>query len=150
LNPRLGKKIGPLVFDKKASYDLIYSPRFVFDYKHRGKTIKNFKFSVNSGVPGLLLEYQMPASEFVLREGNGEHYVDYLQTVVVYNHDFNRIMTTEQPKHITGTNKAALKKTLISQVIKLELPAGQYYLAMQILDKESNKIAVHKQPLTIR
>ncbi|HPG42004.1 MAG TPA: GWxTD domain-containing protein [bacterium] len=150
LNPRLGKKIGPLVFDKKASYDLIYSPRFVFDYKHREKTIKNFKFSVNSGVPGLLLEYQMPASEFVLRDGNGEFYIDYLQTFVVYNHDFNRIMTTEQPKHITGTTKAALKKILISQVIKLELPAGQYYFTMQILDKESNKIAVYKQPLTIR
>lgn len=150
LNPRMGKRVGPFVFDKKASYDLIYTPKFVFNYKPREKTIKKFTVKVNSQISGALLEYQMPASEFVFREGKEEFFIEYLQTYVVFNHEFVKIITTEQPKHVTAPSKAVLKKTRISQVIKLELPAGDYFIALQIYDEKSNKIAIHKQKITIR
>ncbi|MBN2411798.1 GWxTD domain-containing protein [candidate division KSB1 bacterium] len=130
--------------NKKAVYDVVYTPKFVYHYDYGKKMIKNFRAFVEQTDNKIILKYEMPAKEFKIMK-DSRFYIDYMLNYAVYNKDYYKIISNTQQKRISELSKDDLKKKLISESIELNLTPGEYFIGLTVEGDNSNNIAIYKK-----
>jgi len=150
LQPYMSPRLRKITNNKKAVYDFVYTPKFVYHYDYNKKFIKNFKTHIQQSQDKVILRYEMPAKEFKILKEDSFYYTDYMLKYVVYNEEFYKIIFEEQRKRISDPSKNYLKKMLISESIELDLKPGDYFFGLSIESEKSKKIAIEKKSMTVK
>jgi len=118
--------------------NFIYRNEMKFEYNYDSEPLDDFEMDIRSNKTGITIIYSVPVDEFA---DNND--VSYVENIVVFDNDYREV-----------TRKSFERKTSdldndITQKIEIELPAGEYNLAIQLKDNNSKKLGIYKSKFQI-
>jgi len=118
--------------------NFIYKNEMKFVYNYDAEPIEDFKIDIISTEAGFAITYTVPSDEFVKNQS-----IKYLEHIVVNNSDQREVIRKSFDRKITELNDE------INQIIEIDLPAGEYDLAIKIKDENSKKLGIYKSKINI-
>ena len=104
-----------------------------YQYNYNAEPIEDLEIEVNPEEKGLMIKYEVPANEF-----KKDKIILYSEEIVVYNSDEREVWRKSFQREIDRSTKN------INQKINIELPKGDYNLAIRIADTNSKKMGIYK------
>jgi len=118
--------------------NFIYKNEMKFVYNYDAEPIEDFKMDITSTESGFTITYTVPSDEFINNQS-----IRYSEQIVVNNSDQREVTRKSFDRKITELNDE------INQIIEIELPAGDYDLAIKIKDENSKKLGIYKSSFQV-
>jgi GWxTD domain-containing protein len=118
--------------------NFIYNNEMRFENNYDAEPIDDLEMNLLSNEIGIIIEYSVPADEFA-----EDIKVSYNEDIVIFNSDFREVLRKSFNRNISDEQED------ITQKIEIELPVGDYNLAVKIKDDNSNKMGIYKSKFQI-
>ena len=133
--------------------DYIYNHLMVYDPFPDIELIKGIRIDARPVADNrLMVRIDVPRKRLALIQHDGDRWrLDYLRRLVVFDLDYREILRDEVRHHRSfATRKEAQSLKWLTETVDLELPRGQYILALRIEDRNAPRLGIIKQPIEWR
>jgi len=120
--------------------NFIYNNEMKFEYNYDADPIDDLEIGFISNDSGITIIYSVPVDEFTVNKNN---IVNYIEEIVIFNSDFREVFRKSFDRKITDIEND------IDQKIEIELPVGDYNLAVKIKDNNSKKLGLYKSNISV-
>ena len=120
--------------------NFIYNNEIKFEHYYDAEPIEDLEMGFISNNSGITIVYSVAVDEFT---ANKNSIVNYIEDIIVFNSDFREVYRKSFDRKITDVEND------INQKIEIELPFGDYNLAVKIKDSNSKKLGIYKSSFSI-
>ena len=113
--------------------NFIYNNEMKFNYNYDAEPIDDLEMEISTNKSRIIITYAVPADEFVANKD-----IRFNEDIVVYNSDHREVIRKSFERKISNLDNE------IKQIVEIDLPAGEYHLAIKIQDKNSKKLGIYK------
>jgi GWxTD domain-containing protein len=127
-------------FNTYLDANFIYKNEMRYLHDYDADPLSEFEMEVFSSDSILFIRYQFPVDELELIESGDMYEIKYTERYSILDRDMREVATGEENKHITNI---ADDDQLLQQEIKINLPAGEYRISIQIRDLQSKTLGIY-------
>ena len=118
--------------------EFIYKNEMKYDYNYNAEPIEDLQMEILTSESGITINYSLPSAELTWNKN-----ISYLENMVIYNSDQREILRKSFDRIINE------KIDEIKQIIEIELPAGEYNIAIKLKDNNSKKLGIYKSLVNV-
>ncbi len=118
----------------------IYNNEIKFEHYYDAEPIDDLEMDLSTNNIGVTIIYSVAADEFTINQNS---IVNYVEDIVIFNSDYREVYRKSFDRKITDVEND------INQKIEIELPVGDYNLAVKIKDRNSKKLGIYKSGISI-
>jgi hypothetical protein len=128
----------------------IFKNEIRYEHDYQAEPIDDFELEVDRKLSmkeeKLVLRIRIPVNELELEKADGAYHLKFLVRYVVLDQDLRSVQESEK---IIERDDITDDDQKLEEVIKINLPPGQYKVHLRIEDLKSNNLGIYSQEITI-
>lgn len=149
---RISSRFHRAVGDREwVEVNYIYANEMDFQLEYDGKAINKFDMKIlgrqTSISDNILISYSLGKRELHLENRDGGKYCNYLERYIVLDEDFREVVADEQIIQVDVNRYGGGN---INQEISLNLPPGNYIIALRIEDSRKKRLGIFRTGIQVR